>query len=545
MEKVCSITGQSFVISDSDLAIYQQLGIPVPTLCPDERVRKRLAWRNERILYRRKCDATNSEIVSIFHQDHAFPVYSQEHWWSDSWDALFFGRDFDFDRGFFEQFAELFQVVPQCALRCPQSENCEYTNQCEANKDCYLVFCSNGSEGCLHGMWYQSCKDCVDCTYLEKGELCYQILNGKNCYSCTYSENLQNCTDCHFCKDCIGCSNCVGCVNLRNKEYYFYNEKLTPEEYALRLSELMLHTRTGVKQFSDVFAPWSHKFPAKYYAGKNNEGFSGDYLENNKNVFDSYNCRNAENLRHGRDAWSARNSLDLTETLEQDFCIELEGCYMNSNSGFSAKISETHDSWYSSHCFNSSDLFGCVGLKKNQYCILNKQYSKDEYFSLKEEIISHMKDTGEWGEYFPIEYSPFAYNESVAFEYFPLSRKDIEEHQLDWKESVDTALGSEPAVIPDSIEDSSEAILEQILVCTKSGRPFKLQQAEFEIYKKIEVPVPDIHPDLRHELRLARRNPRKLLTAACAACKKEFLSTFESCDSPAILCEECFVASVD
>ena len=36
---------------------------------------------------------------------------------------------------------------------------------------------------------------------------------------------------------------------------------------------------------------------------------------------------------------------------------------------------------YSQFCYNSKDLFGCVGFV-TQYCILNKQYSKEEYEAL-------------------------------------------------------------------------------------------------------------------------------------------------------------------
>ena len=134
IQKTCTALGIPFEISEQDQRIYEKLGVSLPTRCPDERARARLAWRNERIFYRRPCDATGKPIVSIFDVGTPFPVYSQEYWWSDSWDPLSYGRDFDFSRGFFEQFVDLFRVVPQCALRCPQSENSEYTNQCEKNK---------------------------------------------------------------------------------------------------------------------------------------------------------------------------------------------------------------------------------------------------------------------------------------------------------------------------------------------------------------------------------------------------------------------------
>ena len=36
-----------------------------------------------------------------------------------------------------------------------------------------------------------------------------------------------------------------------------------------------------------------------------------------------------------------------------------------------------------------------------------------------------MKSTGEWGEFFPHEMSPFGYNETVAQEYFPMTEDEV------------------------------------------------------------------------------------------------------------------------
>ena len=36
-----------------------------------------------------------------------------------------------------------------------------------------------------------------------------------------------------------------------------------------------------------------------------------------------------------------------------------------------------------------------------------------------------MISTGEWGEFFPSSLSPFGYNETVAQEYFPLTREEV------------------------------------------------------------------------------------------------------------------------
>ena len=523
---VCEISGRQFVVSKEELAIYERMGVPVPRRSPEERARIRLAWRNERTLYRRTCDATGKNIVSIFDTGAPFPVYNLEYWWTDAWDAVSYGRDFDFSRPFFEQFLELFHAVPQCAIRCPQSENCEYTNQCEKNKDCYLIFCSNGSRNCLYGMWYQSCNDCLDCTYLEKSELCYEILNGKNCYGCTESENLQGCSECHFSRELIGCSHCFGCVNLRNKEYCFFNKQLTKADYQAAVANARTNSRAARAALREEFAEFAKQYPRKYFSGKSNENFSGDYLENNKNVFDSYNCRNSENLWHCRDAWSGRNSIDLTETLDQDFCLEIEGCNQTSNSAFCAKISSTHDAWYSSHCFFVRDLFGCVGLRQKQYCILNKQYSREDYFKLKEKLIAHMKKTGEWGQYFPIEMSPFAYNESVANEYFPLTREGAISAGLKWKGADQTANVKGVTAVPDTLENVGDEILNETIICESSGKPFKLQKSELSFYRQLNLPIPTLHHNVRHQQRMNLRNARVLHSIRCDGCKQDVISTF-------------------
>ena len=50
------------------------------------------------------------------------------------------------------------------------------------------------------------------------------------------------------------------------------------------------------------------------------------------------------------------------------------------------------------------------------------------------DIIAHMKETGEWGEFFPATLSPHGYNETVAQDYFPLSKQDVEKRGWYWRE---------------------------------------------------------------------------------------------------------------
>ena len=95
--KTCRLSGTSFAIFQSDLEFYDKISpsfngkkyqIPTPTLCPEERSRRRMLFRNDRKLYKRKCDATGETIISMFDEISEFTVYGHETRLSDQRDAL-------------------------------------------------------------------------------------------------------------------------------------------------------------------------------------------------------------------------------------------------------------------------------------------------------------------------------------------------------------------------------------------------------------------------------------------------------------------------
>lgn len=155
MKQNCLQCSAPFEITQEDLTFYEKVSpefngkkepIPPPTLCPECRVQRRMAFRNERNLYHRKCDLTGKQIISIYSPDKSYKVYDQAAWWSDDGDPLSFGRLFDVSRPFFEQFGELMRDVPRRSLVYFQNENSDYTNVCSYNKDCYLLFSSDYRE---------------------------------------------------------------------------------------------------------------------------------------------------------------------------------------------------------------------------------------------------------------------------------------------------------------------------------------------------------------------------------------------------------------
>ncbi len=210
--KTCAVSGQPFAIYQSDLDFYakissafagQRFQIPTPTLCPEERQRRRLLFRNERKLYKRKCDATGETIISIYSPDKPYKVYKQDFWWSDKWDPMEYGRDFDFSKNFLDNFSKLFSIFPRLGVQLINCENCDYSNIATSAKNCYLSSVNSRSEDVHYSSWVVHSQNTIDsykCGYVN------------NCYNCI------NCNDCSFLKRCLYCSNSNHCYSSTNLE---------------------------------------------------------------------------------------------------------------------------------------------------------------------------------------------------------------------------------------------------------------------------------------------------------------------------------------
>src|SRR3989338_7546442 len=128
MQKVCKTCKKNFEIGKDELNFYKKIDVPVPNLCPDCRLERRMVFRNERTLYKRKSDVAGSsgEIISIFSPESQQKVYDHKTWWGDSWDAISYGQDIDFSTQFFEQLKKLWRNVPDIALMNINPVNSDY-----------------------------------------------------------------------------------------------------------------------------------------------------------------------------------------------------------------------------------------------------------------------------------------------------------------------------------------------------------------------------------------------------------------------------------
>ncbi len=525
---MCKSCESEFTITDGDREFYAKLIVPMPTWCPRCRLQRRMLFTNERTLYRSKCGLCQKDIITMYHPDSPFPVYCKACWWSDSWDEMSFGADYDFSRSFFEQLSELKKRIPRLNLvQEGNMEGSEYCNRATNNKNCYLCFRSTNNEDCLYSHPIVESRDCVDCLAVSQCERAYGCIDCFKCYNVQFCQESQNCTDSALLYDCRDCSNCFGCVNVRSKQYYIFNQPYTKEAYFKKLEEYSLRSNERLTEIQKQFTEFALTFIRPSMTTTRSEDVSGNWLQDCKNVEESFMCRNVENGKYLYWIIEAKDCMDyfhfgrgcelIYETANCDLnCSRM--CFDNETFMNCSTLQ------YCDACFSSSDSFGCVGLRRSRkYCILNKQYSESEYTALVEKIKRHMDEMPYvdvrgrcfgYGEFFPPALSPVAYNETVAQEFFPQTKESAVAAGYRWRDAEEKTAGiTLPAdQIPDSIDEVNDDILVKIIGCAHGGtcneqctRGYKLTKQELTFYKKNSLPIPRLCPNCRHYQRFTSR----------------------------------------
>jgi hypothetical protein len=257
--------------------------------------------------------------------------------------------------------------------------------------------------------------------------------------------------------------------------------------------------------------------------------------------------------------------MDILSTGSGELIYECGSSTKLFNSAFLGSCDTVRNSYYCYNCTNSHDLFGCVSLNRKQYCIFNKQYTKEEYEKIVGEIIASMQKTGEWGEFFPPSIAPFCFNESNAYEHFTLTEPDAKKIGSCWQSNDYHHKHTGPYYSPKPIvaysiknnNDAQEEIdrcLKGVLKCEVTGRPYKIIPQELALAIKLNIELPTRHPDQRHKERLECFNKMNLYKRECMCdeenhshrgkCKQEFETTFEPDRPEQVFCEECYQKEV-
>jgi len=501
---------------------------------------RRLVWRNERFLFKRKDSLHGKDIFSGFHQDVPSTIYHLDDWWSDNWDPIDYGRDYDFSRPFFEQFKELLEAVPWPAKSVINMVNSEYCEQAGELKNCYLCFGGNNMENSAYVNRGWNVKDCFDLYETRHTELSYDSYMADEAYRVFYSVNIEECTDIWFSRNMVGCTNCFGCVNLRNKSYYIFNQPYSKEEYKKFIEKLNLGSHQTVEEMKQKAHELWKKNPMRFTLAIQVQNSTGEHIERSKNLKYCYSIHEGQNLGYCQFLEPPINDC-------YDYSDWGQGgseMYESQTCGYEVnRLKFCWECWpssqnmeYSMFVRSSSDLFGCISLKKKQYCILNKQYSKEEYFALREKIMTQMNEMPftdkegrvyRYGEFFPPQFSPFSYNDTIAQDFFPLGKDEAVKKGFAWRdiEAKEYQTTKTAVELPDDIKEVPDTILQELIQCATCKKAYRIIQSELDFLRRINVPLPRLCHGCRYMERFKFVNPPKLWPAKCMCIGKEGTNT--------------------
>lgn len=562
--KICQSCQKDFTIEAEDFNFYEKIKVPPPSWCPECRRMRRFIQTNETVLYKRKCDFIGKDIFSMYEASAPFPVYETDIWYGDEWDPYEYGMDFDENKPFFEQILELQSKVPRMSLvRQGMSINSPYTHRVNDPKNSYMTFRASYPENCLYLYNGKYTKDCSDCAWIFDSELCYECINVENCYNVRFGQESKDCRDSSFLYACRNCSNCTLCVNLVNGEYGIWNKKYNREEYFKKLKELGLDNYSNVHKLQKEFEQFRKKFPQKAIASIKSEKVSGNWFSNCKNVRESFDCVEVKDGKHLFMVFMTEDCMDYYE-----WGNKAEQIYETVNSGINiARLYFCNQCWmgatdlyYCNTCPGARNCFGCVGLRKGEYAILNKKYSKKDYEMLKEKIIKQMKEMPftdkrgfkyYFGEFFPEMFSDFAYNETIANYHFPLSREEALARGYSWKDrgKRDYKITLKPEDLPQTIGEVTNSILNEVIECEDKDHPesvgaFRITQNELSFYRKMNLPLPRACFNIRHLRRMDKRPKLKLIKRNCSKCEAEVGTVYDEEYAPILYCEKCYQQEV-
>jgi hypothetical protein len=327
------------------------------------------------------------------------------------------------------------------------------------------------------------------------------------------------------------------------------NEKLDRETYEKRKQELLgALTVEKIRALRKQFRSFMQDKPRRASHLFACEDCSGDMITNSKNCHTCFDMTDSEDCKYVAFMPKGLVSYDANfgSPTGVQWCVEM-CCSMGQHCMGNYLCWDCNDTYYSIDCKNSHNCFGCVGLKNQRYCILNRQYTKEEYEKLVPEVIEQMRKAGEWGEYLPSFVSQFTYNESLAQEYFPLAREDAIAQGWQWRDDEVTAPPSDIITVdqlPKTIHETQDDVLQMPVICEKTRKPFHFVKQELTFYRSMGLPLPHLHPDERSADRLRRKNPYRLWSRDCSNCGKRIESNYAPDRPEIIYCEDCYLLTV-
>ncbi len=290
---------------------------------------------------------------------------------------------------FFSELQKLILAHPKRPSQVLNSENCTFGNFIYYGKD--LFNCFDVSRSTKGNYLYDShdCSSCSDCNFTFRSELCYECVDTHDSFNCDYLEYCGNMTDSYYSYDSANCHDVFGCVHLDNKSFCIFNRQFSEAEYREKVEYLKtLPPEKILKVVEDI----KLKQPVTQTRSLHNENSNyGNYVFYSKNCYMCFDIGKCENCGYIHDSSDDKFTYDVTQSGGIELSYEVIDSGEIFNSDYVHFSKNCNDSSYLIDCLDVKDSLGCFRLNHKQYCILNRQFTKEEYEKISEPIIAELR----------------------------------------------------------------------------------------------------------------------------------------------------------
>lgn len=284
-----------------------------------------------------------------------------------------------------EDYQALKRRFPRQGTENVNCDNCDWTDRMVNSVNCYWCFDGSDIQESMYSFSEWKVVGCVDTLWNALCERCYEVSDSIESTDCSFCQYIAQCYNMQYCFDCGSSHDCFGCCDLSNKEFCIFNIQYTEEEYHAKVAELK---KKSPEEILNQVAELRLKFPVRHsnFSDNTNSEYV-DYVYKSKDAYYCFDCNLLEDCGYVSNSNECKDSWDCgPETLKSEHCaesVDSSECY---NCYEAQDCHRCYDSSYVYKCVDSNNLFMCSNLSNAKYCILNVQYSPEEYKTKVAEI---------------------------------------------------------------------------------------------------------------------------------------------------------------
>lgn len=462
----------------------------------------------------------SSWMVSRFPETERMPeVMKYSDYYNQSWEEYLNGIDYDSSKNLFENYAELRKSVKGInMINFFHSENSEYADVVSKWKNIYLsAFIVNGDEDVMYsfGVNDESKRVLNSAIISDHSENIYFSLAVQHSFQVFYSRFINNSSDIWLSTNLIWCTHCIACHDLENSSYCIENTQYEKDEYMIKKDEYLKDKDGYHKSYTDLIRKrWKHLASANItwsYAVESEDIEWAHFtyrISSWRNIFNVWGFESCQNIYDVFNWWGP--SLQDIYAVN-GIAINSENCYT------SCHVPNCNTVFYSYYLESCSFCIWCIGLQNKSYCILNKQYTKDEWELKANEIFSQMEKEDVLWDFFPGSLNPFYFNDTMGWILWNFTKDEVESEGYMWREwEIKVDIPEESDIIStndlkhyQSYQDEKWLINKNILkkvIQDDNGNYYRIVQMEYDFLSRYWLPLPEIHWLDRMKLNLWIKN---------------------------------------